>query len=225
MVALSYPRTFTVGTAGIQQQASGPADESRGISGAYSSAPYGGWDPYANYSPYGLDPYFRSGMAFGNPYACGPFGYSGMYNCDAYNPYGYGAYGYGRGGYGGYGYNPYGYNAYGYNGGYNGWMYGGGIIVIEGNGAASQPHGRVVAGRGYTQGSGSASTAGRDAQPRPRIEPSGTTGSGSSPQPRSSGGSSGGSQPSSGGSSSSSGSSSGSSTGGGRTAHPKPPSN
>jgi uncharacterized membrane protein YgcG len=225
MVALSYPRTFTVGTAGIQQQASGPADESRGISGAYSSAPYGGWDPYANYSPYGLDPYFRSGMAFGNPYACGPFGYSGMYSCDAYNPYGYGAYGYGRGGYGGYGYNPYGYNAYGYNGGYNGWMYGGGIIVIEGNGAASQPHGRVVAGRGYTQGSGSASTAGRDAQPRPRIEPSGTTGSGSSPQPRSSGGSSGGSQPSSGGSSSSSGSSSGSSTGGGRTAHPKPPSN
>lgn len=202
MVALSYPRNFTVGTIGIQQQSPWPEDGSRGISGAYGSAPYGGWDPYAYYSPYGLDPFFRSGMAFG-----GPFGYGGY-------------------GYGGYGYNPYGYNPYGYNSGYNGWMYGGGVIVIQGsNAAASQPHGRLVNGRGYTQGGSSASNPSRGAQPRVRTEPS-TSGSGSgSAQPRSGGSSSSGSQPSSGGSSSSGSSSSGSSSGGGRTAHPKPPSN
>jgi hypothetical protein len=215
MVALSYPRTFTVGTAGIQPVPT-PMDGSRDISGAYGYAPYGGWDPYGYYSPYGLDPYFRSGLAFGNPFACGAYGYSGLYGC----PYGYGAYGYnpyspfGYGGYGGYGYNP-----YGYNGGYNGWMYGGGIVVIQGSGAVSQPHGRVVNGRGYTQDN-SAGSSGRGAQPRERTEAS-TSGSGSgSQQPRSGGGS--GSGSSSG--SSGSGSSSGSSSSGGRTAHPKPPS-
>ena len=205
MVALSYPRNFSVGTTGIQPA---PVDGSRGISGAYGSASFGGWDPYAYYSPYGLDPYFRSGMAFG-----GPFGYGGY----GYNPYGYSPYGY----------NPYGYNPYGYNSGYNGWMYGGGVIVIQGSSAASQPHGRLVNGRGYTQGgssSGGGATAGRGAQPRERTQPS-TSGSGSgSAQPRSGGSSSSGSQPSSGGSTSSGSSSSGSSSSEPRTAHPKPPS-
>ena len=218
MVALSYPRNFTVGTGGVQPAPSAwPSDGTRGLSGAYGYGMSGGWDPYGYYSPYGLDPWFRSGMAFGNPYACGAFGYSGIYGC----PFGYGAYGLSPYGYGGYGYNPYGYRPYGgVYGGYNGWMYGGGLVVIQGTSTASQPHGRVVNGRGYTQGGVTSGTS-RDAQPRQRPEPN-TSGSGSGSQPRSSGGSSGSSGSS--GANSSSGSSSGSSSSGGRTAHPKPPS-
>jgi len=221
MVALSYPHNFTVGTAGIQP-APWPVDDTRGVSGAYGYVPYGGWDPYAYYSPYGLDPYFRGGLAFGGGFGCGPFGYSALYNCGSY---GYGYSPYGQFGYGGYGYNPYGYNPYGYYDGYNGWRYGGGIIVIQGSGAASQPHGRVVNGRGYTQ-EGAGASSGRSVQPRPPREAS-TAGSPSGSRSSSSGSSSGGAQPSSGGSSSggsSSGGSAGSSSSGRRAVQPKPPS-
>ena len=103
----------------------------------------------------------------------------GLYNSPYYPPYSY---------YPRYGY--YGYGAYGYNAAP--------VVIVRGS---DEPHGKVVKGHGYSQGS-----SGSSASPSSSSKSSGSSGSGSS---SGSGGSS------SGGSSSSS--------SGGRTAHTRPP--
>lgn len=124
------------------------------------------------------------------------------------HPYGYGTYGwdyYGPFWYSPYGWGPYGaFGPYGYRGYYGGWYWDGGpavIVVRDGVlGGTARQHGRVVSGRGYTQG-GRSSTAGsevrqgtgRSAAPRDRGAEarSGSSGSGSNRGSGSSSGSSG----------------------------------
>lgn len=200
MVALSYPRTFAVNAVSRQAEIR-PSQDVRGASVTYGYSPYGSSDYY---SPYGWDFYGPFGLRNFSPYGYDPYRYGGY---GYYGRYGYSSYGYSP-----YGYNPYGYNPYGYYQGYDGYYYGGGLVVIDVSGSAP-PHGRVVRGRGYTQdpnGPGSGSVA------VPRQGPEGSrSGGGGAPA------SGGGATPSSGGSS---GPSSGSGSGGARTAHPRPPS-
>jgi hypothetical protein len=211
MVALSYPRVFTVNPASSQAEFRQPAEGAQAPSGyTYAGPGYSyNWGGYY-YSPWGWDSWWPYGW---NPYS--PY----------YSPY-YSTYG-------GYGYSPW-YGGYG--GWYGGWYYGGGgVVIVTGNGGTAVSHGQMVKGRGYTQGGGD---TGRDARPRsgpsPRNEGSGerrSAGQQPSGDRRSTGGgqpSSGGSaQPSSGGSqprSQPASSGSGSSSSGGRTAKPRPPS-
>lgn len=184
MVALSYPRAFTVNPASRQAEVR-PPTETSGIAGGYGYQPPG-WGGYY-YSPYGWDGWWPYGY---NPYS--PF----------YSPYG------------GYGYAPW-YGGYG--GWYRGWYYGGGggVIITTGSGA-TESHGQMVKGRGYTPSGNSG--GGRQAQPRnaPSTQASGRRESGASGQPAARPApqpSSGGSQPSS----------SGNSGGSDRTAKPRPP--
>lgn len=114
-----------------------------------------------------------------------------------YGPLGYGLYG------SPYLYSPYGYSPYGY-GGYAYGYYQRPIVVVRNE--PPRPHGRVVNGRGYADGSDTGTGTGGTAQPRPSSGSGGSSGSSSSGSSGSSG-------------SSSSGSSSG---GGTRTAKPRP---
>ncbi len=109
-----------------------------------------------------------------------------------YDPFGYSGYGYGGYGYGSsaYGYSPYG----GYNGyGYSPYSYGYGppIIVVhlpDGTDAA-RPHGRVVKGHGYDEGSSSNSGSSSSGSSSTRARDSGSSSSsGSSDSGRSSSG-------------------------------------
>jgi hypothetical protein len=212
MVALSYPRVFTVNPASGQAEFRQPAEGARAPSGyTYAGPGYSSsWGGYY-YSPYGWDSWWPYGW---NPYS--PF----------YSPYG------------AYGYSPW-YGGYG--GWYGGWYYGGGggVLIVQGNGPAVN-HGQVVKGRGYTQGGGSTGRdAHPRSTPSARSDGSDSGGrrsSGGSPQP-----SSGGSQPASSGGGSNSGGSAqpssggsqprsqpassggGSNSGGGRTAKPRGP--
>jgi hypothetical protein len=154
------------------------------VSGMYGEGPLTRGDSARIASEYlfnrcslGYDPFWYSPCGYG-------YGYGGLYS---YNRYGY-RYGYG-------------YSSYGFGGGYyGGYNYYVPVIVERG---ASEPHGQVVKGQGYTRGRSSSSGS------------SSSDGGGS----RSSG-----SSGSSGGSSSSGSSSSGSSgsSSSGRTAHPRP---
>ncbi|MGD0483143.1 MAG: hypothetical protein ABSB58_00660 [Gemmatimonadales bacterium] len=137
MVALSYPRVFTVNPASREAEFRPPTEKSGVASGyAYQAPGWGGGGGGYYYSPYGWDAWWPYGY---NPYS--PF----------YSPYG------------GYGYGPW-YGGYG--GWYGGWYYGGGggVIITTGGGGSAANHGQVVKGRGYAQGGGSSS--GREAQPR-----------------------------------------------------------
>jgi len=109
--------------------------------GAYNRYPTRGWGRYGYYNPYAFDPFW-------DMYGFSPFGF-------AFSPYGY---------YGYRGYYPYGGYLGGYWGGYGYGGYGYTPIITITNQAPRQ-HGRVIAGRGYTQGSYSGST-GSTAQPR-----------------------------------------------------------
>jgi hypothetical protein len=157
MVAMSYPKVFTVAAPSTQGEFA-PVDASRRLPGVDTSYAYR--QPYygSAYAPYGWDYY--------SPYSWSPYGY--------YSPYGYTPFGY----------NPYGPM---WGGGYfGGGYYGGGTIVIVPNsgtgGNPPKPHGRVVNGRGYTRSSG----GNGNAQPETRRS-SGSSGSGSSSSPSSSG--------------------------------------
>jgi hypothetical protein len=214
MVALSYPRVFTIDPASGEAQLRQPAPGESLPSGySYAGPGYGyRWGGYY-YNPYGWDAWWPYGWNSYNP----------IYGYSPYGPYGYGPW------YGGYGW-------------YGGYYYGGGgVVIVNGYSGTAVNHGQVVKGRGYTPGG---VDTGRGAQPRgtPTARAEGGSSGGRSAEPRSqpaarggdsggrrstgsaqpsSGGSqpsSGGSQPSSRGSSSSSGSSSS-----GRTAHPRPP--
>jgi len=203
MVALSYPRVFTVNPASRQAEFRQPAEGAYAPSGyTYAGPGYSSsWGGYY-YSPFGWDSWWPYGW---NPYS--PY----------YSPYG------------GYGYSPW-YGGYG--GWYGGWYYGGGggVLIVQGGGQAVT-HGQVVKGRGYTQGGGDTGRDARPRTgPSPRTDGSGersSAGQQPSGDRRAIGGgqpSSGGSaQPSSGGSQPAS-SGSGSSSSGGRTAKPRPPS-
>lgn len=133
--------------------------------------------------------------------------------------FGYGGCGFGyRSGYGyGYGYSPYSlYSPYGYGYGYGSPYYGyysAPVVVVKGS---DRPHGKVVNGRGYTQGSGATGSSAGSSRSRD-ADRGASASSGRSSGSSASSGSSGAS--SSSGSSGSSSSSSGST----RTAHPRPP--
>ena len=194
MVALSYPRVFTLNPASRQAEFRRPAE---GDASGYGSArpDYGyGWGGYY-YSPYGWDSWW--------PYGFGPYS-------PWYSPYGM------------YGYSPW-YGGYGgwYGGWYYGG--GGGVIIVPGGGGTAINHGQVVKGRGYTQGGGDTGRSAhpRGGVASPRNEPGSRSvggedrrSTGSSAQPRS--------QPSSGASQPRSQPSSSPSSGG-RTAKPRNP--
>jgi hypothetical protein len=152
MVALSYPQKFAVqpGGAAAQGQYAQAAKptELAGVAGTNAGntptepCPYSAyaWDYYGNctYSPYAYAPW---GYGAFSPY-WGPY--------SAYSPYGY----YNYSGYG----SPYGYGYGAYGGGWFG--YGQPIVVVQKSGATSNG-GRLVKGRGYVQGPGSGTPAGR----------------------------------------------------------------
>jgi hypothetical protein len=182
MVALSYPEHFELQRAPV--------------SSLYAEGPLTRADSARIANEYlydqcslGYDPFWYS--------TCN-FGYSSLYSIGSFGRYG-SRYGYG------YGYSPYGY---GY-GNYGGYVYYVPVIVDR---TATESHGQVVKGRGYTRGT---SSSGATSSSGGGSRSSGSAGSSSS-------GSGGGGSGSSG-SSSSSGSSGGGSSSTGRTAHPRPP--
>jgi hypothetical protein len=181
MVALSYPRVFTVNPASRQAEFR-PPTETYGVASGYAERPFG-WGGGYYYSPYGWDSWWPMGY---NPYS--PF----------YSPYG------------GYGYGPW-YGGYGgwYGGWYYGG--GGGVIITTGGGGPAANHGQMVKGRGYVQGGSSGGGRQAQPRDNPSTrETAGrrdTSGGSSQPSTRGSQPSSGSSQPASSGGSSSSGSS------------------
>jgi hypothetical protein len=198
MVGLSYPEHFALQAGPGQMLAGGTlsARDSARIASQYvNDRCFDGIDPLWD-APGSFDP------CYGTHWGLRSYGYG----------YGYG-FGYGSG------YSPYGlydngyYSPYGYYNGFGGGYYSVPVVVVKGD-QAPQAHGRVVNGRGYSQGSNSSGTG---AVPNNSSAPSSrgsSSGSGSSGSGSSSSGSS------SSGSSSSGSSSSGS---GGRTAVPRPP--
>jgi hypothetical protein len=186
MIGIAYPDHFA-----LQQRASGPlnaaaftsSDSARLASRFLSERCANGYNPFM-YSVGFVDPCavlyssrFGYGLGYGNAYGYG-------YGSSPYGSYPYG-YGYGNGGY--------------YSAGYYAP-----VVVVKGE---PPEHGRVVNGRGYSQGTSSGTSS--------------TPGASTSSAGSSSSGSGGSSSASSGASSSSS--SGSSSSGGDRTAHPRPP--
>jgi hypothetical protein len=212
IVALAYPKVFALNPATREGEfrAGEGGQRAGGMSRGIGGFPVIGYDAYG-YPIYAADSWMRNGACAGygfsssyySGFGCSPYclGYYGVssFDCSRYGYSRYGLYGYNSFGYGGYG-----YGGYGYGPGY-GWYPGSQpvIIVVKGPepSGTEQPHGRVVKGRGYTQGE-SATTS--------TPKSSTTSGSGSS-----------GSSSSSGGGSSAGSGSAGSSAG--RTAVPKKP--
>jgi hypothetical protein len=129
--------------------------------------------------------YGAAGPAFGWGYAS-PYGCYSPFAWNCYSPYGWGYYS-------PYINSPYGYySPYGYWGGY-GYYPPGGVVVISGGGGQTARHGRMVIGRGYTQGAGAAQPPAlaprRGARARASSPPpsSGERSRASSPPPSSSG--------------------------------------
>jgi hypothetical protein len=176
MVGLSYPDVLAVnstsGTVARQNLDSGNSQY-----GYLSSATL---DPIIGFDRFGFPIYAsESTLLQGcSPWLYGP--YDGGWNLYA-STFGCNAYGYG--GYLGYGLYP----NYGYGGYYGGYFGGGPYVVPRGSGttgAAGPSHGRVVNGKGYTQGGdGSDGTA----TPRPTStgtsSGSGSTSASSAPPP------------------------------------------
>ncbi|HEY4218783.1 MAG TPA: hypothetical protein VGM67_16690 [Gemmatimonadaceae bacterium] len=188
MVGVSYPEHFALQAGQGQLMAGGQlsARDSARIASAYANDRcFDGldplWDVPGSFDPcYGTHWGLRNyGYGYGFGYGSGYYPY-GLYDSGYYSPYGY----------------------YGFGGGY----YPVPVVVVKGDQGAQTPHGRVVNGRGYTQGSNGSAT------PTTSYVPtnSGSSNSGSSSSGSSSSGSS-------------SSGSSGSSSGGGRTAVPRPP--
>jgi hypothetical protein len=140
MVALSYPKAFTVNPETRTGELRTP--ETSGAYGRGRSLAVYGYDPMG-YPMFGYGSYY--GMC-ASPYS--PFYDSYMFGYSSYRSgcgYGYSGYGYGGYGFGGFGL------GYGY-----GYPYGYGPIVIVQGGGNNLPPGerpRIVKGRGYTQGS------------------------------------------------------------------------
>jgi len=148
MLGLSYPHVLAVNPVGygVARQSTDSAYMGYGSLGSRSSL-----DPLIGFDRFSMPIYAsESGMMFGcspfmySPYDAGWNLYSSQFGCGGYgNGYfgGYPGYGYGYGGY------PYG-----------GYFDGGPVVVPQGTGTPA--HGRVVNGKGYTQGgNGSTGTA------------------------------------------------------------------
>jgi hypothetical protein len=125
-VATAYPESFRL--------ASGAGGQAAQVSALDEGSLRRRWGTRSAYGAY--DPFLPWSLRYG-------------YSAFGYSPYGYGysPYGYGYG-YGGYGYGGYGYGGYGYGG------YRPVIIQVDRN-TDVRAHGRVVNGRGYSQGRGS----------------------------------------------------------------------
>ena len=173
MLALSYPKVLAVNPAGdrVARQNTDSAYT------AYDSNRYmRSLNPLIGFDRFGFPIYAsESALMYGcSPFMYGPYDvgislYASQFGCGGY---GYGFSGYP--GYGGYGYGGYGYGGYG---GYGGYFGGGPVVVPQGPGSAATPsHGRVVNGKGYTQG-GNGSNDG-SANPRSNnTSPSNSSGS------------------------------------------------
>jgi hypothetical protein len=185
LVGLSYPDVLAVSPngSGVTRQGADSVYARYGSPGSLSSL-----NPLIGFDRFGA-PIYASDLSLMNgcaPYMYGQYDvgwnlYSSQFACgrygDGYNGYsGYGSGGLGYGGYGGYGY-----------GGYGGGYFGGGPVVVPRNSGSggTDSHGRVVNGKGYTQG-GNASTG--NATPRsgdisPGNSNSGSAASASPPPP------------------------------------------
>ncbi len=180
MVAMTYPKAFTVAAPSAQG----------GFAGAQAARrPTAADTTYASRNPYGLyAPPSPWGWDYYSPWSWSLYGY--------YSPFFYGPYGQ---------FAPYYWNGYG-----GGYYYGGGTIVVVQEGGTSSPpppHGRIVNGRGYEGGTstgqathrgyqsgGTASSTGAVATPQGYSQPSGSTAPAPSPPPPSTGSSGSGSQ-------------------------------
>lgn len=172
MLGLSYPNVLAVNPVsyGVARQNSDSAYAQYGSE--YAGIPM---NPLIGFDRFGNPIYaYESSLMYGcSPYLYGPYDaawnlYASQFGCSRYNTYGGGlGFGYGYGGYPGYG----------------GYYGGGPVVVPVGTGTgAPTPHGRIVNGKGYTQGSdGSASPRANTSQPS-----SSGAGSGSAPPPPSS---------------------------------------
>ncbi len=89
-------------------------------------------------------------VAYPNPYGYSPFDWDYSYNYDGYGPYGW---------------NP--YAPYGYGFGYDGYTGGAPVIIVVRADVTPRPHGRLVNGHGYSEGS----SAGTTNQPTPAPQP------------------------------------------------------
>jgi hypothetical protein len=178
MLALSYPKVLAVSpvSGGVALQNTDSAYT------AYDSNRYmRSLNPLIGFDRFSF-PIYASESAL--MYGCSPFMY-GPYDVGISlygSQFGCGGYGYGFSGYPGYGY--YGYGGIPYYGGY----YGGGPVVVPQPGSATPSHGRVVNGKGYTQG-GSGSNSGSASGRSDNTSPS-NSGSGSGASPGASAGSS-----------------------------------
>jgi hypothetical protein len=155
MLGLSYPNVLAVNPSsyGVARQNTDSAYMAYGSYGSYGSRQ--SLNPLIGFDRFGF-PIYASESAL--MYGCSPFMYGpydagwNLYSQYACGRYGFGnGYGYGYSGYPGYG-SGYGYGGYPYPGGY----FGGGPVVVPqptGSTAPGTPsHGRVVNGKGYTQG-------------------------------------------------------------------------
>ena len=163
MLGLSYPHVLAVNPVsyGVARQNTDSAYMATGALGSMSSL-----DPLIGFDRFSMPIYAsESGMMFG----CSPFMYS-PYDA-GWNLYSsqFGCGGYGNGYFGGYPRYGYGYGGYPYGG-----YFGGGPVVVP-QGTGTPAHGRVVNGKGYTQG-GNGSTG--TATPRSANTSPGNTNSG-----------------------------------------------
>jgi hypothetical protein len=180
MLGLSYPNVLAVNPANfsVARQNTDSAYMSYGALGSLPSL-----NPLIGFDRFGF-PIYASESAL--MYGCSPFMY-GPYDA-GWNLYASqfacGRSGYGYSGYPGYGY---GYGAYPYYGGYFG---GAPVVVPKGSGSTpsggTASHGRVVNGRGYTQGAngsdGTAAPRSNNTSPASASPGAGSAPNGSSPR-------------------------------------------
>jgi hypothetical protein len=164
MVGLSYPEVLTVNP--VSGDVSRQNADSAFVRSGYLGSTY--VDPIIGFDRFGYPIYASQSLLMQgcSPWMYGPYDagwnlYSSQFGCG----------GYGYGGFAGYGYGA--FSNFGY---YGRGYFGGGPVVVPvgtgGTGAAAPAHGRVVNGKGYTQGGNNDGTA-------TRSNNTGTTTSGS----------------------------------------------
>jgi hypothetical protein len=174
MVGLSYPNVLTVNpmSGDVSRQNADSAFVRSGYLGSMDVDPIIGFDRFG-FPIYASQSLLMQGCS---PWMYGPYDaglnlYSSQYGCG----------GYGYGGFAGYGYGA--YSNFGYYG--RGYFGGGPVVVPVGAGGgtgATPAHGRVVNGKGYTQGGSGDGTATRSNNTGSTTSGSGS-GSSSSPPP------------------------------------------
>jgi hypothetical protein len=184
MVGLSYPDVLAVNPVSYSVARQNPDS----VYTEYRSLGYAtAMNPMIGFDRFGWPIYAsESALMYGcSPFLLGPYDGLNLYS----SQFGCSQFGYGFAGYGGYGY---GYGGFPYLGGAFGGYYGGGygyyggLPVVVPKGGSAEPHGKVVNGKGYTQGvGGTGSTATpRSTDVSPSSSGSGSgSGSASSPPP------------------------------------------